>query len=474
MSRWVCLVVACLVTTTFTLLASADDAPRRQPNVIVILADDLGYGDLGCYGKTGVPTPHIDSLAAGGVRCTSGYVTAAVCSPSRAGLITGRYQQRFGFEFNAGPLKRSEQQPEMGLPLNQKTLADHARAAGYATGMIGKWHLGLSPKFHPMQRGFSEYFGFRFGETYYIDPSAPDAITFDAQPTAIQRDSRGRADALMRGQSPVEEKSYLTDAFAREAVSFIDRHQQQPFFLYVPFSAVHKPLQATKKYFDRFPHIKEENNRIHAAMTSALDDAVGSILAELRRTKLHDDTLIFFLSDNGGGVWGAISDNGPLRSGKMSYFEGGIRVPFIVSWPSRLPAGKTFDSPVSSLDILPTVLTAIGSEVPKEADGVDLIPYLTGTKNTPPHDYLCWRAGAVDAIRKGNWKLLRAKDKGLWLYDLSKDLSETTNIAASHAEVVAELRSLLDQWNKNLVNPMWSPQTGMSLTVDGVKIVFDY
>jgi arylsulfatase A-like enzyme len=389
-------------------------------------------------------------------------------------LITGRYQQRFGFEFNAGPIKRAETLPEMGLPLSEKTLADFARAQGYATGMVGKWHLGLPPKFHPMQRGFNEYFGFRFGENYYIDPTAEDAVSLDWRSKETQWKGRPASDPMMRDQTPVDEKAYLTEAFAREAVSFIDRHQKDPFFLYVPFNAVHKPLQATQKYFDRFPKIKEPNRRIYAAMTSALDDAVGQILAKVRDTGLQNDTLIFFLSDNGGALGVAPADNSPLRAGKMSYFEGGIRVPYIVSWPSRLPAGKKYDSPVSSLDILPTILTAIGAEVPKEADGVDLIPYLSGKKDSTPHDHLCWRAGSNEAIRKGDWKLLRAKGKGVFLYDLSTDIGETKNLADSRSDVVTQLQSLLDAWERELAAPMWPAQNGPSITVDGVTLDFAF
>ena len=448
-------------------LAFADDTTPRIPNVVIILADDLGYGDLACYGNKTVPTPHIDSLARNGILCTDGYVTAAVCSPSRAGLLTGRYQQRFGLEFN-GLMEPTNEQLEKGLPLTETTLTDHVKKQGYVTGMIGKWHLGLAPKFHPMERGFDEFFGFRWGGTLYIDPSDADVRHVPADPNRSPWKARWELDPMMRNKQAIEEKDYLTDAFAREAVAFIDKHQKRPFFLYLPFNAVHSPFQTTRKYYDRFASIEDEKLRIHAAMTSALDDAVGAILTKLRDAKLEKITVVFFLSDNGGATYTGAGSNGPLRLGKVSYFEGGIRVPFLVKWPDQLPAGKTYSQPVSSLDILPTVLAAIG-EVPKGSDGVNLLPFLSGKNVDAPHHFLCWRAGPISAIRKGNWKLMKAADKAVWLFDLANDIGEKNNVAKQNPKIVEELLRLLTEWDKHLKAPLW-PGQDIEVEIDGMKI----
>jgi arylsulfatase A-like enzyme len=449
-------------------LTAADEKDPHNPNVVIILADDLGYGDLGCYGNTTVPTPNIDSLARNGILCTDSYVTAAVCSPSRAGLLTGRYQQRFGLEFN-GTMELTKAQLEKGLPLTEVTLADHVKNQGYVTGMVGKWHLGMDPKFHPMKRGFDEFFGFLWGGTLYVDPSAADVKHFQWNPKITPWTARWQLDPIMRNKEAVEEKGYLTDAFAREAVAFIDKHQKKPFFLYVPFNAVHSPFQTTNKYYDRFAFIKDEKLRIHASMTSALDDAVGAILNKLRHAKLEKNTLVFFLSDNGAATYTGAGNNGPLRMGKVTYFEGGIRIPFLVQWPDRLSAGGTYSQPVSSLDILPTILTAIGAEIPTESDGVDLLPFLSGKNVSAPHDFLCWRAGPISAIRKGNWKLVKAGDKVVWLYDLAKDTGERDNVSMQNPDIVKELLRLLTDWDKQLKAPLWSGE-GHEIEIDGMKI----
>jgi arylsulfatase A-like enzyme len=260
--------------------AQSADRPAHRPNIVVILADDLGYAGMSCQGCKDIPTPHIDSLAAAGVRCTSGYVSCPVCSPTRAGLMTGRYQQRFGHEFNPGPAQQAG--VDFGLPLDQKTIADYLKTAGYTTGITGKWHLGFEEAYNPLHRGFDEYFGFLGGAHKYLNPSAPPGAP------------------ILRGLKPVDEKEYLTDAFTREAVAFIDRHAKEPFFLYLPYNAVHAPLQTPEKYLDRFKNIEDPKRRKHAAMVSAMDDGVGAVIEKLQATGLEDNTLIFFLSDNGG------------------------------------------------------------------------------------------------------------------------------------------------------------------------------
>jgi arylsulfatase A-like enzyme len=397
----------------------------------------LGYGELGCQGNPEIPTPNIDSLARGGIRCTSGYVSCPVCSPTRAGLMTGRYQQRFGHEFNPGPAEMASE--DFGLPLGEVTVADRLKSAGYATGIFGKWHLGFKPKYRPQRRGFDEFFGFLGGAHSYLDPKS---------------DSRN---AILRGDTPADEKEYLTDAFTREAVAFIDRHRQQPFFLYLPFNAVHAPLQGTEKYLDRFTGIKQEKRRTFAAMLSAMDDGVGAVLAKLRQAGLEQDTLIFFISDNGGPTPNTTSRNDPLRGFKGQVWEGGIREPFLIQWKGRLPAGKLYDPPVISLDILPTAAAAAGVKLPDDArlDGVNLLPFLTGHSDRPPHEMLFWRFGKQSAIRQGNWKLVKLPSQHEQLFDLAADIGERHDLAAQNPDVVKQLDAALRKWDSQLAEPRW-------------------
>ncbi|MCH7725415.1 MAG: sulfatase-like hydrolase/transferase [Planctomycetes bacterium] len=322
-------------------IAKVGGDDQRPVNVVLILADDLGYADTSTYGSKTIPTPHIDALAAGGVRFTDAYVTAATCSPSRAGLMSGRYQQRFGFEFNTsgGAITYRESR---GLDPAVVTLADVFHQAGYATGMFGKWHLGSREYFHPQQRGFDEFFGFLAG--------AHSFFPVDGQERFFS--------TVMRGKISLKEPAYLTDAFAREAVKFIDAHKEKPFFLYVPFNAVHTPIEASDNYLKRFPEVTNRRQRAYNAMTSALDDAVGSIVKAVKANGIDRNTLIIFLNDNGGPIYTRVQSNGRLRLGKLFLFEGGVRVPMIVNWPGMLEPGKIYRQPVSSLDVFPTACAA--------------------------------------------------------------------------------------------------------------------
>jgi arylsulfatase A-like enzyme len=429
------------------LLASHAAGPAaavpRRPNVVILLADDLGYADVGFQGCKDIPTPHIDSLAQGGVRCSSGYVSGPYCSPTRAGLLTGRYQQRFGHEFNPGG------GPDAGLPLGETTIADRLKAAGYVTGLVGKWHLGSAAKFHPQKRGFDEFFGFLGGAHPYFP---------------------GRGAPIYRGTEVVNETEYLTDAFAREAVAFIDRHKARPFFLYLAFNAVHTPMQATEGRLKRFDPIADRQRRTYAAMTAAMDEAVGRVLDKLRSAGLEEDTLIFFFSDNGGPTMRGTTINGsrntPLRGSKRTTLEGGIRVPFVVRWKGKLPAGKVYDRPVIQLDVLPTALAAAGVAVRPEwkLDGVDLLPYLDGRNGSPPHETLYWRLGQQTAIRRGDWKLVRydpTVDGGAGrvtparLYNLARDVGEANDLAAKEPERARELEAAWQKWSEQMARPRW-------------------
>ncbi len=434
------IVLASYVLALSSASSAAAEKPRR-PNILVIVADDQGYNDLGCQGCKDIPTPNIDTIARKGIRCTNGYVSGPYCSPTRAGLMTGRYQQRFGHEFNPGPVGQADK--EFGLSLKETTLAERLKAAGYSTGMVGKWHLGYEERFHPLKRGFEEYFGFLGGAHSYLDWEA-------------------RKQPILRGMNPVVEQTYLTDAFGREAVAYLERHQKQekPFFLYLAFNAVHLPLEATPKYLDRFSSITDQKHRTYAAMTSAMDDAIGRVLEKLRQLNLEQKTLLFYISDNGGPPVNT-SNNFPLRGHKAQTLEGGIRVPWMVQWPGHVPAGKTYEQPVIQLDIHATALAAAGVTPPldaKKLDGVNLLPYLQGDKAGAPHQALYWRFGKQTAIRMGDWKLVKHNQSNeKELYNLAKDIGEAHNLASANPEKVKELQQAWDEWNAELVPPSWIP-----------------
>ena len=457
--------------TAAVVLCSAE--PRR-PNILFIVADDLGYGEPGCYGGTDIPTPHLDALAAGGVRFTHGYVTAAFCAASRAALLTGRYQTRFGFEFN--PIGAKNAAPGIGLPVGEKTVADHLRATGYATALVGKWHLGGTAEFHPQRRGFDEFFGFLHeGHTYVPHPW--EGVTTWLRRRALPDGGTGRwtspdgrivwtthmggnepdydADnPLLRSSQPVDERANLTDAFTREANDFITRHRTQPFFLYLAYNAVHSPIQAPEAYLAKFAHLPDLHRRLFAAMLAHLDDNVGRVLAHLRATGLAENTLVVFLSDNGGPTKELTSRNDPLRGGKGELWEGGIRVPFIVSWPGRITP-RTDATPVISLDASATALALAGiSAPPTPLDGVNLWPLLSGKSTAAPHSALYWRVGERHAIRQGDWKLLR--QRGAWqLYDLAHDVGEQTDRATTEPARTQALAALWETWNAAQVAPRW-------------------
>lgn len=450
-NRWAGEPVAVLLVmmgATFSALAEASE--RVKPNIVILVSDDHGYGDISSQGCEDIPTPNIDSLGKNGVRFSDGYVSCPVCSPMRAGLQTGRYQQRYGHEFNPGPPGHAS--PNFGLPVGEITLADRLKQAGYTTGLIGKWHLGYNPEFHPLKRGYDEFFGFISGMHDYFISDDP---------------VRG---PILRGMDRIEEEAYLTEAFAREAAAFINQHKARPFMLMVTFNALHSPLQAPEKYLARFPSIPEKKRRIYAAMTSAMDDAVGQVLDTLRKTGLEENTLIFFLSDNGGPTSLTTSRNWPLRGEKGDVWEGGIRVPFLVQWKGRIPAGKVYDQPVIALDIHPTCIAASGGkfDIPadKALDGIDLLPYLTGAKSGAPHAELYWRYGNLSAVRKSNYKLVRVSDR-THLYDLARDISEQNDLAGEKPEVVKGLQALYDKWDKQLIPPAWKPGRSLKSVKEG-------
>jgi arylsulfatase A-like enzyme len=439
-----------LAVLTVSLLAPsallhAGDAPGRKPNILVILADDLGYADVGFNGCKDIPTPHIDSLAKAGVRCTSGYVTHPFCSPTRAGLLTGRYQQRFGHENNPTWLPQST---VAGLPLSQTTLPQVLKTAGYLTGCVGKWHLGAHPQFHPNRRGFDEYFGLLGGGHMYL-PGGKGSGEYQ-----IPMDRNGQSEPLTE---------YLTTVLGREGAAFITRHKGQPWFLYLAFNAPHTPLQVTDPLLERVKHISDPTRRNYAGLVVGLDEAVGVAMNALKESGQMEDTLVFFFSDNGGPVSVTHSDNSPLRGAKGQVYEGGIRVPFVVSWPGRLPQGKDYGPPVSSLDVFATAAALTGAKVPARhvLEGTNILPYLTGAQTGAPHERLFWRTGggAKSAMREGDWKLVGGETGGTQLFNLAADIGENKDLSAEQPEVLARLRRAYANWNKDNIAPLFeSPQ----------------
>ncbi len=426
---------------------------RRPPNIVLILADDLGYADIGAYGSKTIPTPHIDALARSGTRFTDAYVTAATCSPSRAGLVTGRYQQRFGFEFNTsgGAMTHRESR---GLLPSAVTLAEILKQAGYATGMFGKWHLGTRQYFHPQQRGFDEFYGFLAGAHSFFPAKGPEPVYR----------------TIMRGNKALTEPEYLTDAIARETAKFIGSNKDRSFFAYVPFNAVHTPIEASPKYQKRFSDEKRPKQRDYNAMTSALDDAVGTIMEAVRENGQVKNTLVIFLNDNGGPIYTGVQSNGPLRLGKLFLFEGGIRVPMIISWPGVIKPERVCRGVTSSMDIFPTACTAAGLKLPEalQLDGVNLLPYLTDKTEGAPHQFLFWSNGPNKAVRHGKWKLVKAGDHN-WLFDLSKDIGEKSNLAKEHPDTVEKLEKALKKWQSEMSPPAWPSKPNRRKTmIDGV------
>ncbi len=461
----------------FALTAPAVRAAEpARPNIVFIVADDLGYGELGCYGGKDVPTPHIDSLARNGVRFTSGYVTAPFCAASRAALLTGRYQTRFGFEFN--PIGPQNSDPAIGLPASEQTLADALRESGYSTALVGKWHLGGTAKFHPQRRGFDEFFGFLHEGHFYVPPpwtgvttwlrrktvpdggkgrwTSPDGRTIWTSHMGSFEPDYDADNPLLRGSQPVQEKAHLTDVFTREAESFITRHRAQPFFLYLAYSAPHSPLQGADAYTAKFASIQDIHRRIFAAMLAQLDDGVGRVLARLRSEGLEERTLVVFLSDNGGATRELTSSNAPFRGEKVQLLEGGIRVPFIAQWKGRLPAGREEARMISALDLFPTALAAAGTKPRANLDGVNLLPHLTEPSAAPIRTEHYWRLGAQAALRQGDWKIHRGRTDQTWqLYDLAADPGEARDLATEQPARLAELEAAWKEFDAAMSAPLW-------------------
>tara|TARA_B100000963_G_scaffold39322_1_gene29208 strand:+ start:4893 stop:6296 length:1404 start_codon:yes stop_codon:yes gene_type:complete len=426
---------------------SSDDSP---PNIIVIISDDQGYADVGFHGSKEIFTPNIDRIAKNGVVFSQGYVSYAVCSPSRAGLITGRYQNRFGYTRN---ILLAPKDSLMGLPISEQTLPEVLNNVDYKTKAIGKWHLGAHESLVPEKRGFDEFFGFLIGGHRYF----PNDLTLNDL-TEASRQMDGYITKIYDNGKRVNTKKYLTEELSDNAVKFIEDNSEDPFFLYLSYNAPHTPLQATDTDLERNNHIDVEKRRTYAAMVSSMDDGVGSILDKLEEKNISENTIVIFFSDNGGVEWYNFSDNGPLRGIKGDFFEGGIRVPFTMQWPKKIKPGIIYNKPIIALDVFATVVSAASAEkfIKNNIDGVNLIPYINGEINGSPHDYLFWKNPDkdIDVIRDNRYKYIRVKDDE-YIFDLDNDLSEENNIISSSTPIYQKLKLKFKEWEKDMIDPVF-------------------
>ncbi len=462
----------------------------KRPNIILILADDLSKADVSAYGGAWLETPHIDALGRNGATFSEAYTTAPICSPARAALLTGRYQQRFGFEIQphdryprnrleyyvfrhfiktnnfrvreaAARYPRPQDIRRQGLPPEEITLAEILKKQGYATAAIGKWHLGHERPFQPNQFGFDYHYGFYEAFSLYADSTAPGIVNQridEFSDRHLWRMGREGTCALRCNDRIVPGSGYLTQELAAEAVQFIQQNRDQPFFLYLPFSAPHTPFQATQADYDRFAHIADPYKRIYCAMIYALDQAVGEIVQTVQALGLAENTLICFASDNGGATYTLGANNAPLRGGKMSAFEGGVNVPMMLSWPGKIASETVYDAPVSLMDLFATAVSASGAALPpaRSYDGVDLLPFLSGLRGDVPHEALFWRSDYNKSIRSGAWKLLlNTLDGDTLLYDLRQDKYEQVDQSRRRPDVVQDLIRQLENWEMEMSTPRW-------------------
>lgn len=422
--------------------SNGDGSQAGKPNLVLIVADDLGFADVGFNGSSQIKTPHIDQLASSGVRFTQGYVSSAVCSPSRAGLLTGRNQVEFGHDNNLAGVEPGFDPNFNGLPLTETTIADRLKSLGYVTGLVGKWHLGDLPHFHPLKRGFDEFWGYTGGGHDYF---------------VAEADGKGYKAPIESNYKTPQELTYITDDKGVECVDFIKRHKNEPFFLFASFNAPHAPMQATEDDLELFQHIKDEKRRTYCAMVHRLDINIGRITETLEKEGLAENTLVVFISDNGGPCDQNASLNAPLNGQKGILLEGGIRVPFVMNWPGKLKAGMVYKDIVTSLDIAPTFLELAGGKTTPDDKftGVNLIPYVAGDSLTAPHKELKWRFTISKAIRQGDWKLISIPDRLPLLYHLPSDVSEQNNVALQNLDKTKELLKQLGDWDVNLPYPLF-------------------
>lgn len=438
-------IVAMVIVGMSVSKVSSNTSELRKPNIIIILADDAGYSDFGFIGCKDVKTPNLDKLAEDGVVFTDAHVTASVCSPSRAGLLTGRYQQRFGHECNLEPNQ------SLAFDSAQITIAEYLRTKDYQTSIFGKWHLGEDQHQHPLKNGFEYFWGFVSGGRSYF----PDQ----------KQDQEGNSHAIIENYEHQNFEGYLTDVLGEKAKTYIEnRQREKPFFMYLSFNAPHTPMHAKPEVVNSFGENHERP--VYAAMMWSMDEAIGQVLDVLKQEEIYDNTLIFFLSDNGG----AHNNNStvkPFKGWKGNQYEGGTRVPFVMTWPDQITGGDKFTSLSSSLDIFGTVKALFSDDEDEtpELDGVDLIPFLKREKSGSPHETLFWRKDEMSTVRHQNFKYINLKDSLRVLYDLSNDSSEQIDISKTSIEIVNDLDNRLKTWQKLLTDPIWlEPQNWNKVT----------
>lgn len=434
---------ACKEKSDSSITEKNQNEATSTPNIIVILLDDAGYVDFGFMGSEDLETPHIDALAKDGVVFTDAHVSSTVCAPSRAGLITGQYQQRFGFEANG---TGDTTTGGIGLAKGVTTIADVFKQNNYATAAIGKWHLGAKAHNHPNQRGFENFFGFLGGGRSYFPMKNPSHELM-----------------LQHNGKKIEFEGYLTDVLGDYAIQYVEENHNQPFFMYLSYNAVHTPMEAKQEDLEKY---KDHPRRELAAMTWALDQNIGKLRSKLASLNILDNTLIFFLSDN-GGAHNNQSTTGPLKGWKGNEFEGGHRVPFVVSWPKEIEKGSSFNGLTSSLDIFKTAIAAAEIEVDSDVilDGVNLIPFLKGKEKGNPHETLNWRKLDESAARMGTYKLVSLKNHGEVMYNLSIDLGETTDLSEMESSNFDSIVKIHDNWSREMLDPLWiEPSDWMEVT----------
>ena len=473
---------------------------EERPNVVLIIVDDLGKEDIELYNPSGVRTPNISRLAKDGVLFTNAYSSSSVCSPSRAGLFTGRYQQRFGFErqpmnryarnrmeyfivdhlINTEPMSlistmskvTKEEISKQGMPGEEILISEIMQSNGYSTGLCGKWHLGHNDPFKPNARGFDFHYGFYEAFTLYTPENSEGIVDYRHDYFAnkhIWRQKRKKTCAIRVKDSIVMEEEYLTFSIARQSIQFVEENKDNPFFLVTAFSAPHTPFQVPVEYYNLFSHIEDENKRVYSGMIAALDDGVGMITSALDSMGLSDNTLIIFCSDNGGATYTEATDNGSLKAGKFSQFEGGVNIPMIISWGDKVSVGSSYSDPVCLLDIFSTIASAAEIEPPDDRtyDGVNLMPYLKNNERSP-HRYLYWRTDFNRAIRSEEWKLIwNVRDQQVFLYDLKSDKPERKNVADLYPEIVKTLQSAYELWDDDMIPPSWPGVMEFKFDIDG-------
>jgi uncharacterized sulfatase len=473
---------------------------ERPPNIVLILADDMGFNDLSFFGGGvaggSVPTPAIDSIGHEGVHFTNGYAGNAVCAPSRAMLMTGRYSTRFGFEFTPAPKQMALLAPlvfdtenrlrppvidretaatlpdfaEQGMPADEITIAELLKQRGYQTLHIGKWHLGRVEGFRPRDQGFDESLLMASG--LYLPQDHPDAVNSkqDFDPIDAFLWPNMQYAATFNDGDWFEPGGYITDYYTDEAIKAIEANRNRPFFLYLAHWAPHTPLQALRSDYEALSHIESHRLRVYAAMIRALDRSVARLLRALDDNGLAENTLVVFTSDNGGAHYIGLPEiNHPYRGWKLTLFEGGTHVPFFMRWPGRIPAGSRFEEPVAHIDVFSTAAAAAGAALPRDRviDGVDLLPHVLGEKPGSPHDAIFWREGYYRVVLANGWKLqVSEKPKKKWLFDLNTDPTEQKNLASQRPDKLRELEALLIVHNAQQAPPLWPSFIEMAVSID--------